>query len=61
MKTMYDVRQLLKRYGTIIYTRDREFDLSLMEEEFRELHKWKMIEDNTFRQGLLIIRNEMRK
>ncbi len=53
---MYDVLQLLKKHGTIIYTRDRALDLSLMEEELRELHEWKMIETNVFQQALLILR-----
>jgi uncharacterized protein YqgQ len=58
MKTMYDVRQLLKSHGAIVYTRDRSLDLSLMEEELRELYNWKIIDADTFQQGLLILRNE---
>ncbi|WP_367613660.1 YqgQ family protein [Halalkalibacter nanhaiisediminis] len=57
---MYDVMQLLKKHGTIIYTGDRALDLSLMEDELRELYEWKMIEKNEFQQGLLILRNEIR-
>lgn len=57
---MYDVLQLLKRHGTIIYTKDRALDLSLMEEELRELYEWKIIEPNVFQQGLIILRNESR-
>ncbi|WP_332691077.1 YqgQ family protein [Halalkalibacter lacteus] len=58
MKTMYDVRQLLKNHGAIVYTRDRSFDLALMEEELRELYNWKIIDSHIFQQGLLILRNE---
>ncbi|WP_439644262.1 YqgQ family protein [Halalkalibacter wakoensis] len=57
---MYDVRQLLKKHGTIVYTRDRSLDLALMEEELKELHEWKMIETVDFQQALLIIRSESR-
>ncbi|MCL7747181.1 YqgQ family protein [Halalkalibacter sp. MEB205] len=60
MKTMYDVRQLLKKHGSIVYTRDRSIDLALMEDELRELYEWKMINTDTFQQGLLILRNETR-
>ncbi|GAE24775.1 hypothetical protein JCM9140_727 [Halalkalibacter wakoensis JCM 9140] len=60
MKSMYDVRQLLKKHGTIVYTRDRSLDLALMEEELKELHEWKMIETVDFQQALLIIRSESR-
>lgn len=58
MRTMYDVQQLLKKYGTIIYTRDREMDLFLIEEDLRELHRLGLVDTETFQQALLIIRNE---
>jgi uncharacterized protein YqgQ len=58
MNTFYDVQQLLKKHGTIIYTKDRQLDLELMEEELRELYNWKMIETHVFQQSLLIIRKE---
>ncbi|MDT8861721.1 YqgQ family protein [Alkalihalobacillus sp. MEB130] len=61
MKTVYDVRQLLKKYGSIVYTRDRSLDLTLMEEELRELHEWKMIEKDVYLQGLLILQNEKKQ
>ncbi|WP_062046387.1 YqgQ family protein [Bacillus sp. JCM 19034] len=60
MKSMYDVRQLLKKYGTLIYTGERSLDLSLMEDELRELHEWKMIETTLYMQALHIIRQEQR-
>lgn len=58
MRTMYDVQQLLKKYGTIIYTRDREMDLFLIEEDLRELHRLGLVDTETFQQALLIIQNE---
>ncbi|WP_100406816.1 YqgQ family protein [Bacillus solitudinis] len=58
MNTLYDVQQLLKKHGTIIYTRDTQLDLELMEEEIRELHNWKMVETSVFLQALLIIQKE---
>ncbi|WP_315615669.1 YqgQ family protein [Alkalihalobacillus sp. MEB130] len=61
LKTVYDVRQLLKKYGSIVYTRDRSLDLTLMEEELRELHEWKMIEKDVYLQGLLILQNEKKQ
>lgn len=61
METLYDVQQLLKKHGTIIYTKDREMDLILMEEEIRQLHEWGMIDTLTFQQSLLIIRSEKSK
>ncbi|MGO4887159.1 YqgQ family protein [Anaerobacillus sp. MEB173] len=58
MQTFYDVQQLLKQFGTIIYTGDRTNDLILMEEEIRELFEWKMIDVQQFQKAILIIRNE---
>ena len=41
MKSMIDIIDLLKQYGTFIYTGDRLGDLMLMEDEIRELYKSK--------------------
>ena len=37
MKTVYDVRQLLKRFSIFIYTGNRIADLDLMEDELKDL------------------------
>ena len=58
--TFYELQQVLKRYGTIIYTRDRLADLELMEEELRELKLMGLIDDNIFREGILVLRQETR-
>ncbi|MDV2683190.1 YqgQ family protein [Alkalihalophilus sp. As8PL] len=58
MKTLFDVMQLLKKYGIFIYTGERAVDLELMEEEIRELYQMKMIEAEKFQQALLIIKHE---
>lgn len=61
MESFFDVQQFLKKHGTIIYTKDREMDLFLMEEEFRQLHEWGMVDPKTYQQALLIIRMEKGK
>lgn len=58
LKTVYDVMQLLKRFGTYIYTKDRLADLELMEDEIKELYKMQMIEAQDFQLALLILRQE---
>lgn len=58
MKNMYDVMQLLKRYGTYIYTTDRLSDLLLMEDEIRELYHSHVLETQDFQMAILIIRSE---
>lgn len=58
MKTMYDVRQLLKRYNIFIYTGSRIGDVELMELEIRSLYDAKLIDVHTLQQTLLILRQE---
>jgi len=60
MKTVYDVRNILKRYGIFIYTGNRTGDLDLMEAEVRELYKAQLIDELTFKQAVLILRQEKR-
>lgn len=60
MKTVYDVRQLLKRFGTYIYTSERLGDLELMEFEVRELYQSGFVTTYEYTQSLLILRKERR-
>jgi uncharacterized protein YqgQ len=59
MKTIYDVQQLLKKFGTIIYVGERLADLELMEEELIELYKSQLIESRDFQTALLLLRQEI--
>ncbi|WP_078413764.1 YqgQ family protein [Priestia abyssalis] len=59
MKTIYDVQQLLKKYGTIIYIGDRVADLELMEAELRELFQSQLIEVRDYQTAVLLLRQEI--
>ncbi len=59
MKTIYDIQQFLKGYGTFIYIGDRLADLELMEEEIKELFYSKLIEKNELSNALQILRHEI--
>ncbi|MBZ5201334.1 YqgQ family protein [Planomicrobium chinense] len=61
MKNLYDVMQLLKRYGTIIYTGDPIADLELMEEEIRELYRLQFISAKEYSTAMLILRQKKRQ
>ena len=61
LKNMYDVMQLLKRYGTYIYTTDRTSDLILMEDEIRELYNSQVLEIQDFQMAILLLRQERAK
>ena len=55
---MKDIYDLLKQYGTFIYTRDRLGDILLMEDEIRELYKAKVLEPRDFQGAMIILRQE---
>ncbi|MDR4948585.1 YqgQ family protein [Neobacillus cucumis] len=59
MKTIYDIQQFLKQFGTIIYVGDRIGDLQLMEEELKDLYQAQLIEPREYQSALLILRHEI--
>ncbi|WP_175991045.1 YqgQ family protein [Bacillus sp. Marseille-Q1617] len=59
MKTIYDIQQFLKSYGTIIYVGHRLSDLQLMEDELKELYKSQLVEPRDFQTALLLLRQEI--
>ncbi|MED3842180.1 YqgQ family protein [Geobacillus stearothermophilus] len=58
MKTVYDVQQLLKQFGTIIYVGDRIADLELMEEEVKDLYESQLIDVKQLQAALFVLRQE---
>lgn len=61
LKTIYDIQQLLKQYGTIIYVGDRLADLQLMESEVTELFRSQLIDIKDYQMALLLLRQEIQK
>ena len=59
MKTIYDIQQYLKKFGTIIYIGERVADLELMEMELQELYQSQLIEQRDFQTAQLILRQEI--
>lgn len=58
MKTIYDVQQILKRFGIYIYTGDRLGDLELMTLEIKELHGLGFIQLDEYQMAILLLRKE---
>jgi uncharacterized protein YqgQ len=58
---MYDVQQLLKKYGIFVYLGDRNADLEMMQEEIRELYQSGLLSIEDFQRSMLILRSEMSK
>ncbi|WP_261129458.1 YqgQ family protein [Bacillus sp. Marseille-Q3570] len=61
MKTVLDVQQFLKRFGTFIYTGNRMADLELYHSEIQELYQNGMISNEEYRNAILIIKSEQNK
>ncbi len=59
MNTIYDVQQLLKRFGAFIYVGDRLADLRLMEAEVKEIYKSQLIDVQDYQMAMLLLRREM--
>ncbi|MGV2938235.1 YqgQ family protein [Mesobacillus sp. LC4] len=60
MKTIYDIQQFLKKFGTIIYIGDRVADLELMTAELKELYNSQLIETKDYQSAILLLRQEIR-
>ncbi|MDC3413393.1 YqgQ family protein [Aquibacillus sp. 3ASR75-11] len=58
MKSVYDVQQLLKKFGAIIYIGDRLADLELMETELKELYTSQCITTEDYQMAILLLRQE---
>ncbi|MDM5156463.1 YqgQ family protein [Bacillus sp. DX1.1] len=61
MISIYDIQQLLKKFGTIIYTGDRIADLQLMQDELRELNQSQLIEPKDYQTALFLLKQEIQK
>ncbi|MFS0672812.1 YqgQ family protein [Ornithinibacillus sp. 179-J 7C1 HS] len=59
MNSIYDVQQLLKRFGTFIYTGNRLVDLELMQNEIKEMYTFGLISVEDYRLALLLLRQEI--
>lgn len=61
METVYDVQQLLKKFGTFVYTGERFGDLELMEMEIDTLYEFEFIRTDEFQRAKLILRKGKRE
>ncbi|WP_028783210.1 YqgQ family protein [Thalassobacillus devorans] len=58
MRTIYDVQQLLKKFGTFIYIGNRLADLELMEEEIKQLYQAQCISKEDYQMAIFLLRSE---
>ncbi|MDY4002345.1 YqgQ family protein [Streptococcus orisratti] len=60
MKTLYDVQQLLKQFGIIIYIGKRLYDIEVMKIELEKLYDNGLIDKDDYITAELILRREHR-
>ncbi|MBM7650049.1 uncharacterized protein YqgQ [Bacillus ectoiniformans] len=58
---MYDVQQLLKRFGVYVYVGERQADLEQMAAELKDLYEFKLVDIKEYQTALLLIRHEIQK
>lgn len=61
MKNVLSIINLLKSFGTYVYTGNRLDDINLMMMEVQELHDWGLIMQADYLQAVLILRQEQSK
>lgn len=59
MKTVYEIQQFLKGFGTFIYVGDRVADLELMEAELTELYHAQLMDVKDYQTAALILRHRI--
>ena len=55
INNFYDVLQLLKRYGFIIYFKDKEDMYEMMQQEIRSLYNYDLLTNEEYLKCILII------
>lgn len=60
MESLYDVQQLLKRFGIFVYVGSRIYDIELMTIELKNLHDSCLIDHDTYMTAWRILKREHR-
>lgn len=60
MKTLYDVQQLLKGFGIVIYMGKRLYDIEMMKIELQRLYDSGLLDKQAYLTAELILRREHR-
>lgn len=60
MKTLYDVQQLLKKFGIYVYVGARIYDIELMQIELKHVYEGRLIDEHTYLTAWHILKREHR-
>jgi uncharacterized protein YqgQ len=60
VRTLYDVQQLLRRFGIYVYVGKRLWDIELMQIELKSLNDEGLIPNETYIAAVLVLKQEHR-
>ncbi|MEZ7539238.1 YqgQ family protein [Streptococcus salivarius] len=60
MKTLYDVQQLLKQFGIVVYLGKRLYDIEMMKIELEALYQNGLVDKDNYLTAEMILRREYR-
>lgn len=60
MEKLYDVQQLLKQFGIIVYMGNRLYDIEMMQIELRRVYDAGLIERLDYMEAELVLKREHR-
>ena len=60
MKTLYDVQQLLKQFGIVVYLGKRLYDIEMMKIELEALYQNGLVDKDSYLTAEMILRRERR-
>ncbi len=60
MKRLYDVQQLLKRFGIIVYMGNRLYDIEMMQIELNRIYQAGVLDRLEYMEAELVLRREHR-
>ncbi|MGT2964737.1 YqgQ family protein [Streptococcus acidominimus] len=60
MKKLYDVQQLLKQFGIIIYMGNRLYDIEMMQIELHRIYEAGLLDRLDYMEAELVLRREHR-
>ena len=60
MKTLYDVQQLLKQFGIVVYLGKRLYDIEMMKIELEALYQNGLVDKENYLIAEMILRREHR-
>lgn len=60
MKTLYDVKELLRRYGILVYMGNRLYDIEMLKIELGRIYQAGLLDQQDYIAAAMVLRREHR-